>query len=300
MKDRRVLFIATVLLPACFLCRPLAAQDNAAAAAARHCLWKIQGQSNVVYLLGSIHVLKAENFPLPAPLETAFSNSPVAVFETDIAKMDDPQVQKKLVTQSQLPAGQTLQQRLSAQTYAAFTNRVRESGLPLEKLQSMKPSMAALRLSLAELSRMGFHTENGVDRYFADRAIEQHKQIIGLETVDFHLDLLTSFPPDEDDLVMKISLKDMEEAKQNVGNILAAWQTGDSAAIEKFMNDAVREAPAIFKRLVTDRNRSWLPKIEELLRGDKNAIVIVGAAHLAGDQGVVELLRKQGLKVTQL
>jgi hypothetical protein len=99
---------------------------------------------------------------------------------------------------------------------------------------------------------------------------------------------------------MNIALKDLNQTRQKYADIVTAWQTGDSAALEKLMNDAVREAPAIFKRLVTDRNKSWLPKIEELLRGDKNAIVIVGAAHLVGDQGVVELLKKQGLKVTQL
>jgi len=298
MKQRSLASIGAILLLAGLFWQPLAAQDNAVATTNRHTLWKVQGQSNVVYLLGSIHVLKTEDFPLPVPLETAFSNSPVAVFETDVAEMDDPQVQRKLMSQSQLPAGETLQQRLSAQTYAAFTNRVRETGLSLERLQSMKPSMAALRLSLAELSRMGFDAANGVDRYFAARALEQHKQIIGLETVDFHIDLLTSFPPEEDDLVMKISLKDMEDVKS--GKILGAWQTGDTAAIEKLLNQAMQEAPTIFKRLLTDRNKSWLPKIEELLHGGKNAIVIVGAAHLVGDEGLVELLKKQGLKVTQL
>jgi uncharacterized protein YbaP (TraB family) len=300
MKDRRFLFIATVLLPACFLCRPLAAQDNAAAAAARHCLWKIQGQSNVVYLLGSIHLLKPENFPLPAPLEAAFSNSPVAVFETDVAKMNDPQIQRKLMTQAELPAGQTLQQCLSPQTYAAFTNQARESALPLERLQSLKPSMAATFLTLVELAKLGVDPTNGVDKYFADRAIKQGKQLIALETLDFQIDLMTSFPPGQDDLIMNIALKDLNQTRQKYADIVTAWQTGDSAALEKLMNDAVREAPAIFQRLVTDRNKSWLPKIEELLRGDKNAIVIVGAAHLVGDQGVVELLKKQGLKVTQL
>jgi uncharacterized protein len=79
-----------------------------------------------------------------------------------------------------------------------------------------------------------------------------------------------------------------------------AWQTGDAAGIDKFLNEATSEAPAIMQRMVTDRNRNWLPKIEGLLRGGKNAMVIVGAAHLVGKEGVVELLRQQGLKVTQL
>jgi uncharacterized protein YbaP (TraB family) len=84
------------------------------------------------------------------------------------------------------------------------------------------------------------------------------------------------------------------------GDILKAWQTGDSEALEKLINEAMREAPAIARRMLTDRNRNWLPKIRELLRGDKTAIVIVGAGHLVGGEGVVELLKREGLKVTQL
>jgi uncharacterized protein len=60
------------------------------------------------------------------------------------------------------------------------------------------------------------------------------------------------------------------------------------------------EAPALMKRLLTDRNQRWVPKIEELARGEQNAIVIVGAGHLPGKQGVIELLKQKGLKVTQL
>jgi uncharacterized protein YbaP (TraB family) len=251
-------------------------------------------------LLGSIHLLKPENFPLPAPLETAFSNSPVAVFETDVEKMEDPQVQMKLMSKAQLPPGETLQQRLSPQTYAAFTNHARQSGLPMEMLQSMKPAMAAMMLDIVELTRLGADPANGVDKYFADRAVKDGKQIIGLETVDFQIDLMTTFSPDEDDLVMKTSLRDLDETKQNYGDIMAAWQAGDSAAIQKLLNQALQEAPSIYKRMLPDRNKSWVPKIEQLLRGGKNAIVIVGVAHLVGDDGVVELLKKNGLKVTQL
>ncbi len=300
MLERRIKLITANLLLAFFIAQPLAAQDSPGATTNRHSLWKVQGQSNVVYLLGSIHLLKPENYPLAAPLESAFSNSPVAVFETDVEKMEDPQVQIKLMTKAQLPAGETLQQHLSAQTYAAFANQASQSGLPMEMLQSMKPAMAAMLLSIVELTKLGADPVNGVDKYFADRALKAGKQLIGLETVDFQIDLMTSFSPDEDEVVMTTSLKDLAKNKEKYADILAAWQTGDSAAIEKLLNEALQEAPSIFKRLLTDRNNSWVPKIEELLRGGKNAIVIVGVAHLVGDDGLVELLKKKGLQVTQL
>ncbi len=300
MQERSIKFIAANLLLAFFALQPLAAQDNPSTTTNHHSLWRIQGHSNVVYLLGSVHVLKPENFPLAAPLEAAFSNAQVAVFETDVIKLEEPQVQIQLMSKAQLPAGETLQQHLSAQTYAAFTNHARQSGLPLELLQSMKPAMAAMMLEIVELTKLGADPANGVDQYFAHRAVKEGKQLIGLETVDFQIDLITGFAPDEDELVMKTSLKDLDKTRQMYGDIIAAWQAGDSAAIEKLLNEALFEAPAIYKRLVADRNKTWVPRIEELLRGGKDAIVIVGAAHLVGAEGVVELLKKKGLKVTQL
>ena len=300
MKERRIKCIGAFLLLASFILQPLAAQENGGAVTNRHSLWKVQGKNNVVYLLGSIHLLKPENFPLPSALETAFSNSQVAVFETDVEKLADPQLQATLMSKAQLPAGQTLKQHLSAETYAAFTNQATESGLPVEMLESMKPPMAAMMLSMVAVAKLGADPAKGLDKYFADKARQEGKQVIGLETADFQIDMITSFPEDEDDLVMKSSLKEIETMKQSYGDIVTAWQTGNGAAIEKLLNDSLRDTPAIFKRMVTDRNQNWAPRIEELLHGDKNAIVIVGVAHLVGKDGVVELLKGKGLKVRQL
>ena len=93
--------------------------------------------------------------------------------------------------------------------------------------------------------------------------------------------------------------KAKDKLKKEFRDLMKAWRTGDSDKLEKMLNEASREAPAVFKRLVTDRNQRWAPKIEEWSRGNQNVIVVVGAGHLVGSEGVVELLRKKGLKVTQ-
>ncbi len=300
MKELRIKVAGATLLLALFICWPLAAQENGGAVTNRHSLWKVEGKSNVVYLLGSVHVLKPENFPLPAPLESAFSNAQVAVFETDVEKLAEPETQEKLMSKARLPAGETLKQHLSAETYDAFASHVKEIGLPVEAFESMKPSIAAMTLSMLEGAKLGADQEHGLDRYFIGKAHKEGKQITWLETVDFQIDMVTGFSKEEEDLVMKISLKDMGKVKEEFGDIVKAWQTGDSAGLEKFLNESVQEAPSIYKRLLTDRSKSWVPKIEEFLSGDKNVIVIVGAAHLVGKEGVVELLKKKGFKVTQL
>jgi uncharacterized protein YbaP (TraB family) len=100
-------------------------------------------------------------------------------------------------------------------------------------------------------------------------------------------------------LLVKSTLEDIKTTRKEFADILKAWRSGDAPGLEKVLNSMAVEAPAIFKRLVTDRNERWVPKIQELSRGQTNAIVIVGAAHLVGKDGVIELLRKRDLKVAQ-
>lgn len=296
----RIQHLGVIVLVALAVCRPAAAEDNGGATTNRHLLWKVEGKSNVVYLLGSIHLLKPEDFPLPEPLESAFSNSQVAVFEADEEKMSEPEVRAQLMSRTKLPEGETLKQHLSAETYDAFVSRVKADGLPEEPFDSIKPAMAAMALAMVEIQKLGVDPEHGVDKYFSDRARKEGKQLLFLETLAFQIDLLTSFGKDEEEQLMKTSLKEMDRVQGEYEKIVKAWQTGDSAAVEKMLNESLRDAPSLYKRLVTDRNRNWVPKIEEFLHSDKNTIVIVGAAHLTGRDGVVEMLKKKGMKVTQM
>jgi uncharacterized protein YbaP (TraB family) len=279
---------------------PIASQAPRTATTTRHSLWKVQGKRNAVYLLGSVHVLKPENYPLPAVMESAFTNSPVVVFETDMGEMEKGETQMKLLGKAQLPAGETLAGQMSPELYAQFTKHLETAGLPELMFSQFKPSMAALMLVVLELQKLGLDQDHGLDKHFFTLAREQGKQVIGLETVDFQLDLLTDFTKAEGEALVRSTLKDMARLKTEIGDMLKAWQTGDSAKLEKLLNESVEEEPAILKRLLTDRNSRWVPKIEEMCRGDKNTIIIVGAAHLVGKEGVVELLKKKGLKVVQL
>ena len=269
------------------------------AAAAHHSLWKLEGKTNAVYLLGSIHLLKPENYPLAAPIESAFSNAQIVVFETDIEKMESPEAQFKLLSKSQLPEGETLKDRLSPALYSNFVKHAEDSGVPMMMLERFTPSMAAVTLEVMELMKLDLDPEYGLDKHFFDRARKSGKEIIPLETVDFQIGLITEFSKEESELLMKSTLEEIDNTRKLYGDMLKAWQNGDAPAMEKLLNEAMQEAPVIFRRLVTDRNRRWVPKIEELLRGGKNVIVIVGAGHLVGAEGVVELLKKEGLKVSQ-
>jgi len=299
MNRRRLKFSGVVLLLACSLVATLLAQEKRAATATHHTLWKIQGQQNAVYLLGSIHLLKKEDYPLPAPLEAAFTNSRIAVFETDIGEMEKPEVVMKLATKGMLPAGQTLKDQLTPEVYLAFSNHIQKTGMPAQLFDSFTPAMAAISLVALEIKKLGLDPEHGLDKHFYGRAREENKTIVPLETLDFQISLMTEFSKEEGELLMKSTLKDIDKMESEFGELLKAWHTGDADKLEKMLNEAMEEAPVIYKRLLTDRNRRWLTKIEELAHGKENAVVIVGAGHLVGTNGVVELLKRKGFKVTQ-
>jgi uncharacterized protein YbaP (TraB family) len=299
MTDQRRVLFQWLLLGALFIA-PAAAPSALSAETKHHSLWKVEGKSNTVYLLGSIHLLKESDYPLPAVIENAFTNSKIAAFETDIGEMESPEAQMKLLSQATLPPGETLEQQLSPEVYSAFTNYAREAGLPTAMLARFKPSMAAVTLVLIELQKLGLDPEAGVDRHFFKRARKDGKETVALETLDFQISLLTDLSKEEGELFMKTTLKEIGDTKKLFREMIEAWRTGDTAGLEKLLNEAKRDAPALFKRLVTDRNERWIAKIEELLRSGKNAIVIVGAGHLVGSKSVTELLTKKGFKIKQL
>jgi hypothetical protein len=297
MRIQRIVWFRLFLAAAICASPSLRAEQ---AAAAHHCLWKVQGKTNVVYLLGSVHVLKETNYPLAAPIEQAFTNSQIAVFESDIGAMNDPSLAMKMMAKGTLPDGETLEQQLSPESYKAFQKQVQDSGMPPAMMDKMTPGMAAMMLEVFELMKLGLDPEAGVDKHYYGLAKKEKKQTIPLETIDFQIGLLSNFSKEEGEALMKSTLRQMDTLKKDFDDLLNAWQNGEADKLDKMLNDAMQDSPAIYKRLVTDRNRNWIPKLEELAQGDKNAIVIVGAGHLVGKEGVAELLKQKGLKVTQL
>ncbi len=275
------------------------AREGTATARARHTLWAVKGGSNTVYLLGSIHVLSPTNYPLAKPLEENFHRSAIVVFETDFGKMQSPAMQLKMMTMGSLPDGETLEERLSPEAYKKLKDHVEKSGLPLQIFAHLKPSVAALLVTAMELQKLGLDPEQGVDRHFYREARAEGKVILPLETVDEQLQLITGFSREEDEAALSSTLEELDQLKAMFGQLVEAWEHGRADRLSKLLNDAMKESPSIYKRLVTDRNLRWRPKIERLLEGDKDAIVIVGAGHLVGEGSVVELLRQHGFRVTQ-
>jgi uncharacterized protein YbaP (TraB family) len=275
-------------------------QGALAAQPARNFLWKIGNNAGTVYLVGSVHLLTKDYYPLSPALDAAFKDSDLLVEEADLGAMEAPASQFKLLTRGLLPAGQSLDKVVSPATYALVTKRIADLGMPLEPLKRFKPWMLALTLVQMEWQKAGFDASLGLDRHFYDRATAEGKRVEGLETVDYQVGLFDEMTMEEQDRMLAESLEDVEQARANIVTLTDAWKAGDAAALERIVLADLKDDPLLYQRLLVDRNRNWLPKIDNLFTRTGRAFVVVGAAHLVGPDGLLAMLKAKGYTVEQL
>jgi uncharacterized protein YbaP (TraB family) len=268
-------------------------------AQAKNTLWQVRAGENTLYLLGSLHVLKKDSYPLPPLMEEIYIASDAVVFETDMDEMDTPAMQKKIVNYGRLPAGQTLQQQLSPPTWQLLQQEMAKLKIPAEKVRQMKPWLCALTLTVTDLERLGFLAEYGLDEHFYARAKQDKKKIIPLESVDFQLSLFYSQSRHEQEEFLMQTLTDLQAADALSGEMESAWKNGDGEQLYSLIAKSFAGYPKQYKRLVLQRNKNWLPVLEKILKRDQVTLVVVGAGHLVGPGSVVDLLRRKGYLVVQ-
>lgn len=264
-------------------------------------IWKATAPSGgTTYLAGSIHLLTSEYYPLTPAFEDAFASADLLVEEVDMAEMLAPESQMLMLRRGMMPAGQTLDSVMSADTMAVVKAKVTELGLPLQPLQLFKPWALALTLQALEWQKAGYNADLGLDRHFYDRAKKAGIAVQGLETLEFQIGQFDGLTMPLQERMLSQTLKEMATTKSSVDELARAWKAGDAAAIEKVVLSDLKSEPEMYQRLLLARNRTWLPKVEALFQRPKPAFVVVGAAHLVGADGLVAMLRAKGYTVTQL
>ncbi|MBU0910122.1 MAG: TraB/GumN family protein [Proteobacteria bacterium] len=266
---------------------------------AKNTLWQVRSGEHTLYLLGSLHVLKKGDYPLPPLMEEIYVASDAVVFETDMDEMDTPAIQKKIITYGRVPTGQTLQQQLSPRTWQLLQQKMAMLKIPVEKVQQMKPWLCALTLTVTDLERLGFLAQYGLDEHFYAMAKKDKKKIIPLESVNFQLSLFYSQSRQEQEEFLLQTLNDLQMTDALSGEMETAWKSGDGEKLYSLIAKSFADYPKQFKRLVLQRNKNWLPVLEKILKREPVTLVVVGAGHLVGPDSVVDLLRRRGYLVVQ-
>lgn len=264
-------------------------------------LWRVTSKDGAksIYVAGSIHFLKRTHYPLKKALEEAFDNSKRLVLEIDLQSSTPEQAQALTLAKGVYRDGTTLQQNIAPETFSLAEKRAKELGVDLRMFNPLKPWVVALTLTALKLQKLGFDPNYGVDQYLAGRAKETGKPLAGLETLEFQIGLLDQMSKADQDAMLQQTGQDLDRLDEYVEDIVQSWAKGDTGAVELLLHTGAKEFPDLHRKLYVDRNRRWLPQIEKFIEQGNNALVVVGAAHLVGKEGVIELLKQKGYKVEQ-
>lgn len=275
-------------------------------------LWEVSGpglgnDGVTLHLFGSIHLGKADFYPLHPTIEAAFRAADTLVFEIDPLAAADPQVVLRMQLRGMLPAGQTLTDVVSPQALENLEGVLTRFGIPLGNFMTLKPWLLTLMLANVQASSLGYSAQHGLESYFIaqkdpDTRIEQ------LETLDQQVDMLDSLDPE---LLLGYSLQDFDDGAAEMEALIDAWRCADKRAlseqlfsemlaVEQNSEDSEKAGmEELYERLYTDRNKVMADGIVRFIEtGKGNWFVVVGSAHLLGEGSVVELLEARGYTVT--
>ena len=266
-------------------------------------LWQITSKQNVVYVLGSVHVGNSSLYPLNESIEDAFNKSSVLVIEADAT---DAQAMMGAMMTALYTPPDNISNHLPQDLIVRMQKILPKYNLPMEAVQMMKPYMAAMMLTLSESARLGYAPEQGIDSHFINRAKTDQKKIIELESVDIQMRIMDSLTAKEQTAMFKHTLISIE--KHKVGDELkamfSAWKQGDPVQLAKLADASLADVPELQttfnEKMIISRNKSMSGKIEAFLQNQETYFVVVGAMHLTGEQGIINLLRKKNFQVKQL
>lgn len=294
-SDLVLQFLAFAALALTLVAQPVRAAGD------RLLFWESKTPGATVYLLGSMHLATPDLYPLRGTIMQAFEASDKLVVELDIGGGKQMAITQRMLERGAYPPGKTLRDDLTPSTYDALSRRLQANGMPAELMLGMKPGLVITTLSTIEMMKLGLNPEQGVDRFFLERA-RGSKPIVELETVDRQLDVLLDTTQPE--LLVKQTLGQLEELERLLAEMITSWKRGDAAALQKLViDDELRAHPEfrdLHRRMFDDRNREMADKILAMQERGGVYFVVVGAGHLLGDQGIVELLKDRGQAPRQL
>jgi uncharacterized protein len=296
LRIRKLINLLTRLAASAWL---LTAPTLARADEGHHIFWEVKGAHNTVYLLGSVHMLKAADGVLPEEVLEAYRRSQSLTMELDLSAAGTDSLMETELTAVVLPEDKTLSKVLGPALYATFVAHAKTVGLEPATTERFQPWFAAILLEQLTLIHAGYEASAGVDMQLTQSAAADHKPIIALETAAEQMGYFARLTLDEQVNFMRFTLRDLDTTDSDPAAVIRAWKRGDVQALERLFREESADSPELMHQLTSERNRKWLPRITALLGDDHDDMVIVGAMHLIGEDGLVALLKQQGFNPVQ-
>jgi uncharacterized protein YbaP (TraB family) len=263
-------------------------------------VWKVEKNGHHLFIGGTIHVLASTDYPLPSTFDKAYRESEKLVLETDMQKLQSPGFQATMMRELTYSDGRNLQKVLDRDTYQELEQFFSARGIPMSAINNFKPGMVVTMMTMVELQRLGIDGV-GVDAYYNARAIEDSKKLGKLEPVETQIAFLANMGAGQENEMLSFSLSDVEQLPVMMKSMKEAWRRGDMEKLEKLgISELEKDFPKVYKALLLDRNNAWMPQIEAMARTKEIELVLVGALHLAGRDGLLAQLKARGYKIKMM
>jgi uncharacterized protein YbaP (TraB family) len=286
-------FLALMLFAA-----PAAAEEPVVAPIKAHpALWTVRGEKGTVYLFGSIHLLPPNIFWHTPQVDAAISKADVFVFEAPTDDAAKASIQEFIQKNGLLPPDESLPSLLDEDMRADYRKALDLTGVPPETLINKRPWLASLVLSVSSMKQQHYSPDSGVDQRIMAIARDNKKPLQYFETLEQQVEMMLPSDPKLELQEFGLTLKDVLNAKESIGNLIDAWTQGNVAELNRLTHADLAKDPGAEKVLFTDRNTRWVAQLDKMLRQPKTYFVTVGAGHLAGPHGVPAMLRAKSYRV---
>lgn len=267
-------------------------------------LYKVSDDDSVVWLMGTVHVGKAEFYPLPNYVYNAYESSDSLAIECDVAEFEkDMYSQYKVLKKFEYSDNTKISDHLSEETYTKAKALLTKYGFYASALDYYMPILWWQSIQSLMISETSVSARYGVDNHFYDRAKNDGKTIKEIESVKFQYEVLASFSVELQAYLLESLLASTPEAAEDeVIALVDLWVKGNEDALtEMYFSDEVSEEQELLEeytqKFLIDRNITMTDYAEDALKTDEESFICVGVGHVVGDEGVAELLRDRGYTV---
>ena len=263
-------------------------------------MWQINGASNRIYLLGSVHVLRQQDHPIPTAIEKAYQDAEILIMEIDVDDLDPIEMAGIVNELGVIKDGSTLQEIMGPSLYEEAADYASQLDIPFLMLAQTEPWLAAITIEQMMLLRIGFNPEYGIEFHLSAKAGEDSKEILGLESVREQLEFLDKLSLSAQRSLLIQTLRESLNIEENLDLLIDAWRHGDIDFLEENLLAEMQRYPELYRTLVVDRNEAWVEQIRNLIGEQDDYLIVVGTLHLVGDDGLPALLSEIGITTDQL
>ncbi|WP_288344458.1 TraB/GumN family protein [uncultured Pseudoalteromonas sp.] len=268
--------------------------------AAKSAVWQVSKGDDYIYIAGSIHILPPKELPLPLEFNQAYKQVDTLVLEADVPAPSDSSAQLTMLKTLSYQAGETLSSKLTAKVKQQLEEQLNRYGMKLSEFDSFRPFLVSLLMTSLELQKQSLLGE-GVDSYLTKLAKQDDKELAFLETLAFQLHLFKQLGSQDESAFIESQLAQISHYQHHYAALLDAWRNGDMQAMNTLTIMPLKEHDLLtYNMLIKQRNLTWLSKIERYFTNHQKELVLVGAAHLAGDDSLLGLLKNKGYAIKQL